>query len=219
MSSENLAPQPYNRQNQLIDVLLTENLYLKQIISIYLLERKAISEEELARLRLITGNNEMDISSYRLTSGNLQTGTSTDAAIPGNSKTEISTYQLLPGNYETNISRLQLVPGSNEMKVSGVQAEPGVFERQYNIVLHNLAPLMLTAGKRAVNNTAKIIVQLLHNAATPLHELRTITGMSNDGMSKRIMAMKKAGLITRVSAPKRYLLTDKAKQLFIEKRA
>ena len=217
MNSENTGSPEYNRQNQLIDVLLTENLYLKQIIRAHLLEGKGISADEIARLQLIAGNNEGNISTDQLVPGNLQSGISTGELPSGNSQMRISTHQLVPGNFEMDISRGQLPPGNNEMKVSSVQVEPGVFEHQYNIVLQNLAPIMLTAGKRAVRNTATMIVQLLHNAATPLHEMRKMTGMSNDGMSNRIMAMKKAGLITRISAPKRYLLSNKATDLFIEK--
>ncbi len=75
-----------------------------------------------------------------------------------------------------------------------------------------LRKIMVTASDGGVSNTAKILIQLHTQPRNSYKELRQLTGLSEDGLTKRIMAMKKKGLVIRTSF-QHYMLTELATKI------
>lgn len=78
-----------------------------------------------------------------------------------------------------------------------------------------LRKYMPTASVDGLRNTTNILLQLSANKKNSYKDLRNLTGLSEDGMAKRIMAMKKAGLIVRTGF-QQYALTAKALECIYE---
>lgn len=71
---------------------------------------------------------------------------------------------------------------------------------------------MPNCRRSSVRNAAEILMQLYTNPRNSYKVLRHLTGLSEDGMTKHIMALKKRGLIVR-TAFQEYTLTDAALQI------
>ena len=197
-------------------MLLKENAYLKMALTALLPGGNGLPQTEIAFLQAMVGNNEMNNSNGEVMTGNNAANISYHQLMKGNNGLINSNNKVIIGNNAMNVSSGDLMIGNNHLNNSNDDLQEGINEQQLAIVQANVSVLMKNAILRSHLTTSKILVQLSINPATPLSDLRTLAGMTEDGMAKRIMAMKKAGLITRVSAPKRYLLTEKAKALFIE---
>jgi len=62
---------------------------------------------------------------------------------------------------------------------------------------NELRTKMITCSYDSIHKAANILLQLYQNPHQPGKKLRSITGLSEDGMAKQIKALKKRGLIVR----------------------
>ena len=62
---------------------------------------------------------------------------------------------------------------------------------------NGLRSKMITCSYDSIHKAANILLQLYQNPHQPGKKLRSITGLSEDGMAKQIKALKKRGLIVR----------------------
>ena len=224
MNNESLLLQQAERQNKLIDALLKENAYLKGVISAYLLPGIDESKPELRLLKVLVEESSTQSAVVITAEGNIGFP---HALVNINEGNVGLINALVDSNKGSNGSLNSFVhsgdgnSGSKNASIRSNKGNSGVknafatkIEGNKKEILAKLAagirPFMLYSTYVSQVNTAKILLQLYQNPATPLAELRSLTGLSPDGMAKRIMALKKAGLIVRFSAPLRYVLTEKA---------
>ncbi len=80
-----------------------------------------------------------------------------------------------------------------------------------------LRALITNASRSGLQNTVKIMICLSENPKQSLKDLQKLTGLSEDGIVKRIMSMKKFGLIVRVRG-QGLLLTRKAIEMITASR-
>ncbi len=73
--------------------------------------------------------------------------------------------------------------------------------------------VMPTSHDIGLENTVLILLHLQKAPDAPMKVLRKVTGLSETGIEKRIMAMKKAGLIIRPLGRRLLYLTPRAKQM------
>lgn len=219
------------RQQQLIAMLLAENAYLKRIVYALLPGGEGVTEAEIPLLKAVAGTPAAIYSHpqpgdvYNFPIHSIPTPEQgINAEISSINKVQQGIIQAndsdrrdTDGIIQKNNSIHEPAQGINQKNTSHPLQTAGINEPNINIVRANVQRLMKSAIISSHLVTAKILIQLSANPAISLRDLRKLTGLSEDGMAKRIMAMKKAGLITRQSSPKSYLLTGKAKDLFVEK--
>ncbi len=218
MNNETLLLQQIDRQNDVIGFLQKENACFRQIIQTYLLGKLAATHSELALVKTLVENSHPHNAFGRESEGNSgshlfpahhREGMNGNRSFHRNSKEGNSeSYNFHRGGDEGNCENQSFFSysskGNNKEYVTAVAAR--------------MRPFMKYSTQLSLVNTALILLHLHNDPATPLPHLRKLTGLSEDGMAKRIMALKKAALIVRQSAPLRYILTEKAKGLLEEKR-
>ncbi len=99
--------------------------------------------------------------------------------------------------------------GVNSNNLSIEEKKAGEKYLNQDMVVSALCSVMVKCSTSSLYSTAKILIQLHNSPRNSYAKLRELTGLSEDGMTKRIMAMKKRGLIVR-TAFQQYALTCKA---------
>ena len=93
-------------------------------------------------------------------------------------------------------------------------AQPADKEKKVNhsTLMDKLLLMIPKANYGSMDTTATILMRLQQSPKQSIKDLRLLTGLSEDGMVKRIMSMKKYGLVVRVTGIG-LVLTDKAIKL------
>lgn len=98
--------------------------------------------------------------------------------------------------------------GVNSNNLAIAEKKAGEKYLNQHMVVSALRHVMLKCSNWSIYSTAKILIQLHNSPRNSYKHLRELTGLSEDGMTKRIMAMKKRGLIVR-TAFQQYTITGK----------
>lgn len=94
------------------------------------------------------------------------------------------------------------------------EGKSAVSYHKLHALLRNMIPKASGGG---LMNTAQILMKLHESPVQPMKKLQQLTHLSEDGLTKRIMAMKKFELIVRAPG-RQLLLTAKARHLLEEAR-
>ena len=154
-------------------------------------------------------------------------GNSSDAATKENScqqehgsaATTLSPTADQPGNMTHN-PPASAAPNADDARKSNGNAHNSNKEvKPVNPVLlwNNLQTINPKSHERGLDNTVTILIALQQQPKQSLKDLQKLTGLSEDGITKRIMAMKKMGLIVRAPG-RRLLLTAKSEKILNESR-
>ena len=199
MNNETLLLRQIDRQSDIISLLQKENACFRQIIQTYLLGNVAATQSELALVKSLTEESFSNVSFVGKSEGRNGINSfhrDSDEGINGTNSFQRSSNDGI--NIKNSFQR---------------NSGDGINEEFITVLAVRLRAFMTNAMQLTLENTALILCHLQSDPATPLVKLRKLTGLSEDGMAKRIMALKKAGLIVRQSAPLRFVLTEKAKAL------
>lgn len=134
------------------------------------------------------------------------------------SRSALITYRNEDGSsYPANtaFSRDSSIPGGAAALPEQAGAGAAVKEKRLSIghIESKLMSLTPNSNGSGIDNTCKILLQIQKSPRQSLKDLQKLTGLSEDGVVKRIMAMKKAGLLARVPGKRLLLLTSKAQKL------
>ncbi len=97
---------------------------------------------------------------------------------------------------------------SNTMPADAARAE----KYRSQILLREIEKITPTAKLSGIKNAALILLRLHQSPRQSMKDLQKLTGLTEDGVIKRIGAMKKQGLIVRM-AGRQLALTEKAKTI------
>ncbi len=213
LNNETLLLQRIDRQNHIISLLQQENTCFRQIIQAYVLNEVAASHSERASIEALLEDSRFNTSFANRSEGISSSNTALAHLTEG--KSESNTF--LRDNTEGKGSKNSIHRNNSDGKSKSESFHRGSGEGNSGTYLAAVAaqvrPFMKYATQLSLVNTALILSHLHSDPATPLQSLRKLTGLSEGGMAKRIMALKKAGLIVRRSQPLRYVLTDRGKSL------
>ena len=210
MSNEEFFLKQAERQNGVIDTLLKENGCLKTIIATCLLQDKGMSEGEKELIGLMVGNSDSSCFHPDSSDGNSGSHIFHNEKSDGNSGSSGFLSSTLHGNSGNHNFFPDVKGGNSGSNPGNTDISSGIDQVRLAGVMARLTPMMKTAPRKTIQNTAVLLFYWQANPATAPAALRNLTGLSPGGMAKRVMAMKKAGLIVRYNHPLRYALTEKA---------
>lgn len=200
-----------SRLNQIITVLLEQNEVLKREIS-YVKNYIAAKTADNSNEKIFIGEGNIPVSNEKISIGENNNPYSYD-------KINIGEENIIP-SYEEIIRGIGIVPSSNDKtnigKGNDVKPLPEVWaidDGSVRLVSKRLKEVGLrNVKKMGKRNISKLLLHFHNKGKGSYAELRKLTGLSEGGLAKLIMSLKKRGLIHR-SAYQQFELGATAKQL------
>lgn len=194
------------RLNRIIEALLSHNEALRKEVSIRNL-RDGNNETVSSIRNLIDGNNNANASIRDFRDGNNEVNNSIRNLMDGNMNTDGSIRNFRDGNNEADGSIRNLMDGNNEI----LQALPPIIELNGPIHL-KLQQYMKrnsfhNSTDAGIRHSSVVLLHIHNNSHSSYTELRKFTGLSKGGLAKRMISLKKRGLIIRTGKQK-YALTE-----------
>ena len=121
------------------------------------------------------------------------------------------------GYNANNDNPINHFPSSSATNENNATASSGTIAKELKEVkpihlenlIFQLSFIIVRSTHQGLMNTATILIRLHDSPKQSLKNLQKLTGLSDDGIGKRIVSMKRFGLITR-AAGRQLLLTEKA---------
>jgi len=235
--------QQITRLNLMVDALLAanealrnENDLLKQQIN-EKNEQDHESEQRITILNEVPSDAEQHIGINTANPSNAELQHSILQEVSSNSELGIEPLTIVPSNVEQRIGINSLNPSNVEQDIASRNTGDGKTEQHIGInhfqelkpnyqlsplnisklrgVLRDNEPSKIVSPKGTYERFAKIILYTYNGGSCTHKALKKLTGLSEGGLAKTIMSMKKRGLVLRQKF-QLFTPTGYAKQLIME---
>ncbi len=200
------------RLARMVDSLLTHNEQLREE-NAYLKTHIGTTIVGYSNVKTDNGTNDAgysivktDIGIHNGSTSNVKNDTGTNDVGYSIVKTDIGTTDVSPSNVKTDIGITnKVLPVTIEITYTNAFKLKGPLKRNG----------FLRVSWKSVQISGQIMLHCYNKQLCSYAVLRKVTGMSEGGIAKRLMSMRKVGLITRTGF-QRFELTEKGKRLIME---
>ncbi len=234
-----------SRLNKIIDVLVETNGQLKHLLAFYqqtvslpenLLYSNHLQENGMENLQDDTGRNNNGVKNVQRHTGTENNGVMNVQRHIGNQESGVMNVQQHAGKTDNGVkngfdntfsfitgvnSTPEAVPGSVNGAENAPSSAVSIAKEEKPVRYQYLCGLLHEANTKAnwdsIQNTALILIRLHESPKQSIKDLQKLTGLSEDGMVKRIMSLKKFGLVVRGKG-RQLLLTSKTTELLNKSR-